>query len=144
MIEDGPYGGTGGVAAAHMAAEPQYSLPEPAWGDTLDRFPAPPPSAGERIDSAREHHAAAAADAAAGDENCFGSRANPNTVGLTAKERVLARREMRKREEIAAREGDLMHARQRYFQERVLADNAQRSQYLGSRSEHLLGSYMRG
>ena len=52
--------------------------------------------------------------------------------GLSAKDRVLAKKEMRKRQEEAAREGDLAAARQRYFQERVLADNAQRSQYLGS------------
>ena len=53
-------------------------------------------------------------------------------MGLSAKERVLAKKELRKRQEEATREGDLAAARQRYFQERVLADNAQRSQYLGS------------
>ena len=54
-------------------------------------------------------------------------------MGVSAKERVLARREQRRRAEAEARESDLMNARQRYFQERVIADNAQRSQYLGSR-----------
>ena len=53
-------------------------------------------------------------------------------MGLSAKERVLAKKELRKRQEEAAHEGGLAAARQRYFQERVLADNAQRSQYLGS------------
>lgn len=53
-------------------------------------------------------------------------------IGLSAKDRVLMRREMRRRLEAEQREGDLRDARQRYFQERVLADNAQRSQYLGT------------
>ena len=54
------------------------------------------------------------------------------SVFLSDRDRVLARREMRKRAEAAAREDELLTARQRYFQERVIADHAQRSQYLGS------------
>ena len=71
-----------------------------------------------------------------GDENGGGgsSNAEPDVavMGLSAKDRVLARREARRRHEAEQHEGDLMHARQRYFKERVLADNAQRSQYRGS------------
>ena len=64
-------------------------------------------------------------------------------MGLSAKERVLAKKELRKRQEEAAREGDLAAARHRYFQERVLADNAQRSQYLGSGTSSARGgSYL--
>jgi hypothetical protein len=53
-------------------------------------------------------------------------------MGMSAKERVLAKKELRKRHAEAARVGDLASARRTYFQERVLADHAQRSQYLGS------------
>ena len=60
----------------------------------------------------------------------------PSGREISAKDRVLARREQRRRAEDAARQGELLHARQRYFQERVLADHAQRSQYLGSFVSH--------
>ena len=57
--------------------------------------------------------------------------ADNNYYNQSAKDRVLARRESRKLAEAAAREDELLHARQRYFQERVLADYAQRTQYQG-------------
>ena len=57
--------------------------------------------------------------------------ADNNYYNQSAKDRVLARRESRKLAESAAREDELLHARQRYFQERVLADYAQRTQYQG-------------
>ena len=60
-------------------------------------------------------------------------------MGLSAKQRVLMRRDLRKRMEAEQREDDLLHARQRYFQERVLADNVQRSQYLGQQSARVVG-----
>ena len=57
--------------------------------------------------------------------------ADNNYYNQSARDRVLARRESRKLAEAAAREDELLHARQRYFQERVLADYAQRTQYQG-------------
>jgi hypothetical protein len=73
-----------------------------------------------------------------GNNNHHGGDADADPLnGMTAKDRVLARREMRKRQESQAREDDLMRARRTYFQERVLADNAQRSQYLGHSLPHI-------
>ena len=62
-----------------------------------------------------------------------------NHHNQSARDRVLARRENRKRAEAAAREDELLHARQRYFQERVLADHAQRTQYQGHLGSGLMG-----
>ena len=72
------------------------------------------------------------APASANTEHGSAGAGESNLMGISAKDRVLARREMRRRAAEERREDDLKTARQRYFQERVLANNAQRSQYLGS------------
>ena len=75
--------------------------------------------------------------------NHAGGGQTANGAGLSDRDRVLARREMRKKAEAAAREDELLTARQRYFQERVLADHAQRSQYLGQHYGSFISSAMR-
>jgi len=111
--------GNAGVLAPSLMASARdeffdVSDAENASSSVRNVPPAPPPCAAAAAEAALEREMDAA------------------LMGLSAKERVLAKKELRKRQEAAAREGDLAAARQRYFQERVLADHQQRSQYLGS------------
>jgi len=106
---------------------PSFELPASAYEDAADG-----------VEGDWGCHAGADGDADV-DWGCHrGSHAvgeAPMPLGVdnhqSTKDKVLARREIRKRAEAAEREGQLLHARQRYFQERVLADHAQRSQYCG-------------